>query len=56
MRNWKTSQSSSLPGRRPSCGAISWSATTGDGGGLPDSVYTAPPQNVTVQEIQSINR
>uniref|UniRef100_A0AAU2V4R9 Secreted protein n=1 Tax=Streptomyces sp. NBC_00003 TaxID=2903608 RepID=A0AAU2V4R9_9ACTN len=35
---------------------VSWSATNGESGGLPDSIFTTPPQNVTVQEIQSINR
>ncbi|MFE9116790.1 hypothetical protein [Streptomyces sp. NPDC007172] len=35
---------------------VSWSATNGESGPLPDSIYTTPPQNVAVQEIQSINR
>ncbi|MFI6687582.1 hypothetical protein [Streptomyces sp. NPDC050485] len=35
---------------------VSWSASNGEGGALPDSIFTTPPQNVTVQEIQSINR
>ncbi|MFE4858979.1 hypothetical protein [Streptomyces sp. NPDC056670] len=35
---------------------ISWTATPGGGDDLPDSIFTTPPQNVTVQEIQSVNR
>ncbi|MFJ8308950.1 MULTISPECIES: hypothetical protein [unclassified Streptomyces] len=35
---------------------VSWSATNGEGGALPDSIFTTPPQDVKVQEIQSINR
>lgn len=35
---------------------VSWSATNGEHRPLPDSIFTTPPQNVTVQEIQSINR
>ncbi|MGW2817747.1 hypothetical protein [Streptomyces sp. NPDC001415] len=35
---------------------IKWSATNDPGAPLPDSIFTTPPQNVTVQEIQSINR
>ncbi|MFG2722945.1 hypothetical protein ACGFW5_32290 [Streptomyces sp. NPDC048416] len=35
---------------------ITWSSTDGQGGALPDGIYTGKPQPVTVQEIQSINR
>ncbi|MFE9371787.1 hypothetical protein ACFYM2_18725 [Streptomyces sp. NPDC006711] len=35
---------------------ISWSSTNTPSTPLPDSIFTTPPQNVTVQEIQSVNR
>ncbi|MDU0255496.1 hypothetical protein RVN83_20635 [Streptomyces sp. PU10] len=34
---------------------ISWTSTTGEGGGLPDGTFRAT-QDVKVQEIQSVNR
>ncbi|MEV5939116.1 hypothetical protein [Streptomyces sp. NPDC051994] len=35
---------------------ITWSSSDGQGGALPDGIYTGKPQPVTVQEIQSVNR
>ncbi|MFG3286090.1 hypothetical protein [Streptomyces sp. NPDC048111] len=35
---------------------VTWKSTDGQGDKLPDGIYTGKPQNVTVQEIQSVNR
>ncbi|GAP53146.1 secreted protein [Streptomyces azureus] len=52
-------RSSGSDGPCPLCATvtwkISWTGTSGEGGGLPDGTF-GTTQDVTVQEIQSVNR